>query len=86
MFRVQKKCCSTCIYRPDSPLDIEELEKQISDGFGGFNSHRQCHHTDDDKPACCAGFWARHKDKFPGGQLAQRLQAVELVQIDILSK
>lgn len=82
MFQVQKTACSTCIYRPDSPLDIDALENQIADGHGGFNGHRQCHHTGDTRPACCAGFWAKHKDKFQTGQVAQRLNMVEFVELD----
>ena len=30
-FQVQKKQCSTCIYRPDSGFDIERLEDEIAD-------------------------------------------------------
>ena len=33
--RVQRKQCSTCIYRPDSPLDINRLEDEIRDENGG---------------------------------------------------
>jgi hypothetical protein len=35
---------------------------------------------------CCRGFWDRHKDEFPGGQLAQRLDCVEFVEVDTLKK
>jgi hypothetical protein len=79
--RVQKTHCSTCIYRPDSPLDLAKLEADVADGYGGFKGHRICHHSDD---ACCAGFWARHKDEFQLGQIAQRLGVVEFVQDDTL--
>lgn len=83
MFKIQKKQCSTCIYRPDSPLNLQDLENQIADGYGGFNGYRQCHHTKKE-PACCAGFWGRHKDKFAAGQVAQRLKMIEFVEIDEL--
>ena len=83
MFSVQKKQCRSCIYRTDSPLDINKLEKEIADGWGGFKSHRVCHHTNQN-PACCAGFWARHKDKFQLGQIAQRLDAVQFVETEEL--
>lgn len=82
MFKVRRTQCSTCIYRPDSPLDLEVLEGQISDGYGGFNGHRICHHTSGGNSACCAGFWARHKDKFQMGQIAQRFGMVQLVDTD----
>jgi len=79
--KVQKTQCSTCIYRPDSPLDLKKLEADVADGYGGFKGHRVCHHSDD---ACCAGFWARHKNEFQLGQIAQRLGVVEFVQDDTL--
>jgi len=79
--RVQRKQCSTCIYRPDSPLDLEKLERDVADGFGGFKGHRICHHSNN---ARCAGFWARHKDNFQLGQIAQRLGMVQFVHDDTL--
>jgi len=82
MFTVQKKMCSTCIYRKDSCLDIKELEAQVADKFGGFKGHRICHHSDD---VCCRGFWNRHKDKFAMGQIAQRLNMVRFVIVDTLA-
>lgn len=81
MFKVQKKACSTCIYRKDSTLDIKHLESQVADKFGGFKGHRVCHHS---KDVCCRGFWNRHKDKFAMGQIAQRLNAVLFVEEDTL--
>jgi hypothetical protein len=83
-FRVQAQQCATCIYRPDSPLDLATLEAQIADGFGGFSKHRQCHHSSKAHPVCCRGFWNRHKDHFPGGQIAQRLGMVVFVDVDTL--
>lgn len=82
MFKVMNKQCSTCIYRPDSPLDLQKLEADIADKYGGFNSHRICHHS---KDACCRGFWNRHKDKFAVGQVAQRLGLVEFLEVDNLA-
>ena len=76
MFKVQKKACSTCIYRKDSNLDIAVLEKQVRDKYMGFKGHRICHHS---KDSCCRGFWNKHKDEFPSGQIAQRLGMVEFV-------
>ena len=81
MFSVQNKMCSTCIYRKDSPLDLEKLEGEIADGYGGFSGHRICHHSNN---VCCRGFWDRHKDKFQVGQVAQRLGLVEFVNEDTL--
>ena len=80
MFKVQRRPCATCIYRSDSPLDIGELEGQVKDPYLGFKEHRICHHSID---ACCRGFWDRHKNEFPVGQIAQRLGLVELVDVDI---
>ena len=82
MFKVQSKACSTCIYRKDSPLDVRELERQIQDTNGDFVSHRICHHSDD---ACCRGFWNRYRNEFNMGRIAQRLGAVEFVDVDTLA-
>ena len=80
MFKVQRRQCATCIYRPGSPLDLAQLEAAIADPHVGFRAHRICHHS---AAACCAGFWARHKDDFPLGQVAQRLGLVQYVEEDI---
>lgn len=81
-FRVQARQCATCIYRPDSPLDLKALEAAIADQncAGFFRSFRVCHHSHD---ACCRGFWDRHKDAFQLGQVAQRLGLVRFVQDDV---
>ena len=81
-FKVQAEPCSTCIYRKDSPLDLERLEDVVRDRFIGFKGYRVCHHS---KEACCRGFWNRHKDEFAAGQIAQRLGLVEFVRDDVLS-
>lgn len=80
MFKVQKKSCSTCIYRKDSGFDIKYLENQVRDKYIGFKGHRVCHHS---KDVCCRGFWNRHKDKFTIGQMAQRLNLVQFVEVNI---
>lgn len=85
-FRVQKAACPTCIYRKDNPLDIGKLEAEIADGYGGFNGFRECHHAEPGSGVCCRGFWNRHKDEFPGGQIAQRLGLVEFVKVDVLEE
>jgi len=79
MLEVQQKQCATCIYRPDSTLDLKRLEDQIRDPYIGFKGHRVCHHSD---TACCRGFWNRHKDAFTLGQIAQRLGLVKFVNHD----
>lgn len=84
-FKVQSKMCATCIYRPDSALDINKLETEIADlnmkGF--FRTSRACHHSVEEL-VCCRGFWDRHKDDFAVGQVAQRLNAIEFVWEDTL--
>lgn len=76
MFKVNAKACSTCIYRKDSPLDLNKLEDEVRDPHMGFKQHRICHHTTD---TCCRGFWNKHKNEFQVGQIAQRLNAVKFV-------
>ena len=78
-FRVQARRCATCIYRKDSPLN---LENAVRDPYIGFRGHRICHHSRD---VCCRGFWDHHKDEFAAGQIAQRLGMVEFVDVDILT-
>jgi hypothetical protein len=79
MFQVKNKCCETCIYRKDSPLDIRELERQVTDKYGFFKGHRECHHAKRGSNICCRGFWNRHKNEFQMGQIAQRLNMVQFV-------
>ena len=85
-FQVQQRMCSTCIYRPDSPLNLAHLEAQIADPrmAGHFRGYRECHHATNGSGVCCRGFWERHKDHFDVGQLAQRLGWVEFVDVDVL--
>ena len=75
-FLVNKKECSTCIYRKDSPLDLKRLEDEVRDSHMGFRGYRVCHNHTNDSNICCRGFWTRHKDEFPAGQIAQRLNLV----------
>lgn len=86
MFKVQRRMCSTCIYRPDSPLDLSALEEAVRDAHIGFKKHRICHHAPGQSNICCRGFWEAHKDEFPAGQVAQRLKLVEFVDVDVLAK
>ena len=74
-----KQQCDTCIYRKKSKSEghvldwnIEQLEDAVRDEHMGFKGHRIYHHN---KNACCRGFWNRHKNEFPTGQVAQRLNA-----------
>lgn len=87
--KVQRRQCDTCIYRRDSALDIRELERQIADPrmAGHFKGSRLCHHGPSTRRAAvvCAGFWARHKDHYDAGQIAQRLHLVEFVDVDTLA-
>ena len=81
--KVQRRQCSTCIFRPDSPLNLAALLRAVADPHmaGFFKGSRICHHSNE---AVCAGFWARYKDKFTVGQVAQRLDLVEVVDHDTL--
>ena len=78
-FRVMAQACPTCIYRTDSPMDVKKLEDQVRDPFIGFRGHRVCHHSED---VCCRGFWNRHKDEFPAGQIAQRMDFIAFVSLE----
>jgi hypothetical protein len=86
MLKVQRRLCVSCIYRPDSPLDLAKLEAQVADARmpGHFAGYRECHHARPGKGICCRGFWEAHKDHFDLGQIAQRLGWVEFVDVDDL--
>ena len=73
-FKVRKTSCPTCIYRDDSPLDLEKLEAEVQDGYGAYDGYRICHHHED---VCCRGFWNRHQDEFTLGRMAKALNRVE---------
>ena len=81
---VQKKMCETCIYRPDSPLDLKMLEDAVRDkNFPQiFEGHRVCHHS---AKAICRGFWHKNLDHYPLGQIAERMGMIEFVQDDTLA-
>ncbi len=79
-FKVQRRMCETCIYRPGVRVDLAKLEDEVRDRFIGFKSHRVCHSAPDSSGVCCRGFWNRHKDEFQAGQIAQRLGRVVLVR------
>ena len=83
-FRVMSQACSTCIYRKDSPMDIQRLEDEVRDPHVGFRGYRVCHHAEASERVCCRGFWNAHKDEFASGQIAQRLGLVEFVDVDVL--
>lgn len=84
-FQVQRRQCETCIFRPGYHWDLDALLDEIRDPrmAGFFSGYRVCHHSD---TAVCAGFWARHRDDFQAGQLAQRFGIVELVDHDVLGR
>ena len=79
--RVRASACATCIYRADSPHDIEALEAEVHNEHGFLTGYRICHHHhgDEDDDVCCRGFWNRHKDDCDVTQIAQRLRVVEFV-------
>lgn len=86
--KVQRRMCSTCIYRPDSPLDLSLLESQVADPYmeGHFRGYRICHHASNASAVCCRGFWEAHKDDCTPTQIAQRLGIVEFVDVDTIAR
>lgn len=82
-FAVRETMCESCIYRPDSSLDIVSLEDQVRDPkmAGHFKGFRMCHTPKRMSGLVCRGFWDRHRDHFDGGQLAQRLGIVEFTNV-----
>lgn len=89
-FKVQQRMCATCIYRAGSGMhgELERLEREVADPHmrGFFQGYRECHHAKRRSKVCCAGFWAKHKDHFTLGQIAQRLGLVERVKVDVIGR
>lgn len=81
-FKVMASQCETCIYRKGFGWNVTALEAPIADKYGGFKGHRICHYS---KDVCCRGFWDRHKNKFPLGQIAQRLKLVRFVKRSVIN-
>lgn len=73
---VRKTMCKTCIYRPESPLDLERLENECKDRFGFYAGYRICHAHQDASNVCCRGFYNAHGDESTPLQIAGRLGLV----------
>ena len=73
---VRKHPCDTCIFRRDSALadHLPRLLDEVRDPHMGFRGARICHH--EGGSVACRGFWERHKDEYPAGQVAQRIDMV----------
>jgi hypothetical protein len=80
-FLVQRRPCATCIYGPNSHLDVTMLESKVRDPKqpSFFRGYWVCHNAYPREPVCCAGFWQRHREAFARGQIAERLGLVRYV-------
>ena len=75
-FLVRKTACATCIYKMPW-WNVKKLEADVTNASGFLDGHRICHEGGTvENQLCCRGFWNRHKDYFPMGQLCQRLELV----------
>ena len=75
-FLVRRTACNTCIYRDDSPLNIEKLENEIRDEYGAIVTYRICH---EHETTCCRGFWNRHAKALASARLARMMGIVRFV-------
>lgn len=66
-------------------MDLKALEEAVADKYGGFKGYRECHHAKRNSKVCCRRFWNQHKNKFATGQIAQRLNMVKFIEIDVLT-
>ena len=76
--RIRDTKCSTCIYRPGSPLDVAALEDEVRDPIAPwhFRGARACHGEGPANTAVlCRGFADRHGDRCTLIQLLLRLPA-----------
>ena len=78
--KVQKICCETCIYKPNSPFDLNELEQACRDNHGHFFTYRACHSHWPKNDVCCAGFYHTNGDDCTPLQIAKRFGGVEFVE------
>ena len=76
-FRVRKTPCPTCIYRADCSLDLDKLEREVTDEHGAIVGHRICHHHTGESNVCCRGFYNRHKRNLLTTRLAMMFGLVE---------
>ena len=63
--KIRDRQCATCIYRPDSLLNLPALEAEIADPrmLGHFRGARACHSEGwPSTDVICAGFAERHGD------------------------
>ena len=78
---VQKKMCSTCIFRPGNLMNLVEgrVEGMIEDATA-MDGSIPCHQTLElEGSAVCHGFFTKHKTQTL--QIAERLGVVEFVQL-----
>ena len=83
--KVRAQQCATCIYRPDSVLDLAALEAEAADPAlpGHFARWRACHGTRyREADVVCAGFYARHAEDCTPIQVATRLGGLTFIRGD----
>ena len=77
--KVQRTCCATCIYNPESPLDLDRLEDECRDSYGHFFIWRACHKHWPKHDVCCSGFFHKRGDECTPVQIAKALSMIEYV-------
>lgn len=81
MLKVRATQCATCIYRPDSPLDLSVLEGEALDH--GTPDHyarwRACHAHYDANDTVCKGFYDAHGEDCTPIQVAKRLGGIVFI-------
>ena len=71
--KIRERMCGTCIYGPDSPLDLPALEAEARGRYGHYDHYRACH-GDPSDTTVCRGFYDAHGDDCTPIQLFIRLQ------------
>lgn len=83
MFKVQKTHCDQCLFTPQRIVTRARAREIVADCLAK-DTFFNCHKTQlegSDEQVCCAGYWAKYKDQFNMGRIAQRLGAVVKVLV-----
>lgn len=82
-FKIQTKQCDQCLFSRRRIVTAARFKNIIRDCTQlGNEKHFVCHKASlKGDSVCCRGFWDKYKNNFQLGQVAQRLNLVEEVEV-----